>query len=69
MKSALIEQGSNDYSLRKNEASVWIGVDRLAVYIKRSGSGVEVQIYKSGKEMDPPVAEAYADNGRNKVAR
>jgi hypothetical protein len=68
MKSALVEQGSNDYMLRKNEESVWIGVDRLAVYIKRDSNGVEVQIFKSGKEMDPPVAVTWASNGKNRRA-
>ncbi len=53
----------NDYTLRDEHASVWITVDTISVYIRRTDEGVTVKLYPKGNEDDDPaldVAQAVA---------
>ncbi len=53
----------NDYTLRDEHPSVWITVDTISVYIRRTDEGVTVKLYPKGNEDDDPaldVAQAVA---------
>jgi hypothetical protein len=49
-----------DYELPANQDSVWISVDNISVYVKRTDEGVVVDLFPKGKEMDGAIAGTYA---------
>jgi hypothetical protein len=49
-----------DYRLPREQDSVWIEIDSLACYLRRTDEGVVVDIYKNGKEMEESIASTYA---------
>lgn len=51
-----------DYELPPELDSVWVQVGALSVYIRRAETGVAVDIYQTGREMDDPIIEAFALN-------
>jgi hypothetical protein len=58
----------SDYELPADQDSVWISVDNISVYVKRTDEGVVVDLFPKGMEMDDAIAGTYAfhaeaDNG------
>ena len=47
---ALAPVSSNEYELKPNERSVWIGVDNISVSVTRNDEGVTVDLYAKGRE-------------------
>lgn len=56
---ALEAESSYDYVLRKKEASVWITVDNVSVYVRRNDEGVSVDLYPKGEEMNDSLAGTF----------
>lgn len=57
---ALEHNGANDYTLRPDAHSVWIGVDSIAVYIRRLADQVVVELLPNGDEMAEPYDSCSA---------
>lgn len=57
---ALTVNNDNDYTLNKDQVSVWVTVDNLSVYITRTDEGVVVDIYPQGQETDECISSATA---------
>ena len=54
-----IELTEGDYILKDNSA--WIQIRGFAIRIYDNGVGVGADIYRNGKEMEDPLAEAYVE--------
>lgn len=53
--------GESDYVLEENAESVWITVNDISVYVKRTDEGVAVDLYPLNDEAsDPPLASTWA---------
>lgn len=63
MDSALIQEEFSDFILKEEATSVWITVDNMSVYVRRSTSGqaVAVDIYPKGMEMEDPICGTWAE--------
>ena len=55
---ALSKNSSTEYSLV--EQSVWITVDNISVYVRRTDEGVVVDLYPLGEEATESLASCYA---------
>jgi hypothetical protein len=56
-----IELTDNDYFIAKDHAGVWIRVDNISVWVRRTDEGVVVDLWSKESEMaDEPIASAYA---------
>lgn len=62
MDSVLEQVDFSDFFLRADVTSVWITVDNISVYVRRSTSGeaVAVDLYPVGMEMDDPICGTWA---------
>jgi hypothetical protein len=62
MDSALIQTEYADFVLEESAPSVWILVDNISVYVRRSTSGeaVAVDMYPLGMEMDDPICGTWS---------
>lgn len=49
-----------DYRLPPEQDSVWIEVDSLVCYVRRTDEGVVVDIFANGQEMEGAIASTYA---------
>jgi len=49
-----------DYRLPPEQDSVWIEVDSLVCYVRRTDEGVVVDIFPNGQEMETAIASTYA---------
>jgi hypothetical protein len=54
-----------DYRLPPDQDSVWIEVDSLVCYVRRTDEGVVVDIFPNGQEMENAIASTYAFFGEN----
>lgn len=53
---------ANDYTLKPQFTSVWIGVDSIAVYIRRMNGGLLVEVHPNNDEAaGRPYANAYVE--------
>lgn len=49
-----------DYIMSQDLQSVWVTVDGISVYIRRTfDGGVRVELYVAGEEMDEPLDVAH----------
>lgn len=53
-------RGDADYVLRKGHDVLWVTVDNLSVYLRRTDEGVAVDIYPLDGEMDDSLAGCWA---------
>jgi len=51
---SLAHNGETDYVMKG--PSIWITVNTLSVYVKRTEDKVEVDIFRLGKEMEDPLS-------------
>lgn len=51
---------ADDYELPANQDSVWITVNNISVYIRRTDEGVVVDLYPAQREMDECLTSTYA---------
>ena len=58
--SALLKEGHSDYLLKPVENSVWITIDNISVYLRRTDEGVAVSLYPKGREMDDEIVGTWA---------
>ena len=49
-----------DYRLPPDQESVWIEVDSLVCYVRRTDEGVVVDIFANGQEMEAAIVSTYA---------
>jgi len=57
---ALKRKSDSDYILRKGHQSVWITVDNISVYVRRTDEGVAVDLYPVGDEMEDAICGTWA---------
>lgn len=57
-----------DYRLPPEQDSVWIEVDSLVCYVRRTDEGVVVDIFANGQEMENAIASTYAFFEENAAA-
>lgn len=57
-----MQEEYGDFILKEEANSVWITVDSISVYVRRSTSGkaVAVDLYPVGMEMDDPICGTWA---------
>lgn len=62
--SALEQEGTTlTFKLRDDYDSVWITVDGISVYVRRTEHGARVELYPRGNEdVDPPLDHAVAES-------
>jgi hypothetical protein len=62
MDNVLEQVDFSDFYLSADVTSVWITVDSISVYVRRSTSGeaVAVDLYPVGMEMDDPICGTWA---------
>ena len=56
----LEHNGDSDYTLKPGETSVWITVDNISVYVRRTDEGVIVDLYPHFGEMYTELGSTYA---------
>lgn len=54
--------GDTDYELAELAPSCWIGVDNLSVYIRRTDTGVGIEVYAKGEEAEDPIETIYVSS-------
>lgn len=59
MDSALIQEEFGDFILKEEATSVWITVDNMSVYVRRTDEGVAVDIYPRGMETDDSIVGTW----------
>lgn len=52
--------GCTDWEMHPNADSVWITIDTISVYVRRTDEGVAVSLYPKGREMDDELAGTWA---------
>lgn len=57
--NALKRISDTDYELKEDQNSVWITVDNISVYIRRTDEGVSVGLYPKGREMDDEICGTW----------
>ena len=60
MSKALKREGESDYVLKEEHTSVWITVDNISVYVRRTDEGVAVDLYPLGEEMEGSLVGTWA---------
>ena len=68
----LIHRGENDYELAEDQTSVWLTVDGVSVYVRRSENSVIVELLPHGDEAAGDVLDTCAaplDPGHPRRAR
>lgn len=60
MSNALKREGESDYVLRKKHDSVWITINNISVYVRRTDEGVAVDLYPKGDEMEDSMCGTWA---------
>lgn len=55
-----IELTGEDYVLPEGHDGVWIRVDTISVWVRRSEDSVAVDLFCNHGEMDNPLASTYA---------
>lgn len=58
---ALKRQTLTNYTLRDDQDYVWVRVDSLNLCITRTDEGVVVDIFKAGKEDEPPLTGTWVN--------
>ena len=48
-----------DYTMGPDLQSLWVTVDKISVYIRRTDDGARVELYVAGEEMDEPLDVAH----------
>ncbi len=57
---ALKRKSDSDYILREGHSSVWVTVDNISVYVRRTDEGVAVDLYPVGEEMEDSLCGTWA---------
>lgn len=55
MMSVLRQEDESDFLLEEDATSVWITVDNISVYVRRTDEGVAVDLYPKGYEMEDSI--------------
>lgn len=66
MPKALNHVAEQEYELDKSVESVWVTVNNLSVYIKRTDEGVVVDIFPLNREDGESLASTYAFDSEGK---
>lgn len=56
---ALLQEDYSDYVLKEEVRSVWITVDNLSIYVRRTDEGVAIDIYPRGMEMEDSIVGTW----------
>jgi|VirMetMinimDraft_7_1064189.scaffolds.fasta_scaffold00786_7 hypothetical protein len=59
MDGALHQEEYADFVLKKEAQSVWVTIDNLSLYVRRTDEGVAVDIYPVGMEMEDPIVGTW----------
>lgn len=59
MDSSLIQEEYSDFILKEEAQSVWITIDNLSLYVRRTDEGVAVDIYPKGMEMEDSIVGTW----------
>lgn len=61
MDGVLEQEAESDYLLKHDADNVWITVNNISVYVRRTDEGVVVDLYPLHNEAaDPALASTYA---------
>ena len=60
MDSALIQEEFGDFILKEEAQSVWITVNNISVYVRRTDEGVAVDLYPNRMEMEDSLCGTWA---------
>ena len=58
--SVLVPESFCDFRLRDDCDSLWITINNISVYLKRTDEGVAVSLYPKGREMDDEIIGTWA---------
>jgi hypothetical protein len=59
MDSPLIQDDYSDFVLKEDARSVWITVDNISVYVRRTDEGVAVDLYPLSMEMEDSIVGTW----------
>lgn len=60
MNGNLKQDSFTDYTLKDCADSVWITINNISVYLRRTDEGVAVALYPVGREMDDEIVGTWA---------